>query len=268
MENICKIVKVNLFFLVVFLSLNVSAQSDFYVNTFEGIPYLEVNDSIKPITKGFPINKNGVLTLNDDDVVHFINEEGKEHVINNPGKYPYSKLLEVPAIESSSSFATTYISYVWKKFRNNGIDPRSRSGYVVRGDDVLLMQYPVDSAKVFGAEVSFKWFEIKDKEKNYYLVLKDSETDKMTIIGTPATSLELLVDENVLKAGHQYEWAITETKYPTKDKTTFYSFSLMKDTDLKAINVEIKTIISYLKQQGLNRSDIQKALCEAYKICY
>ena len=269
MENIRKIAKTSLFLLVTFLSLNLFSQDDFYVNKFEGIPYLKVNDSIKQVTKGLPIKKNDVLTLNDDDIVHFINKEGDEHIIDNPGDYSYSKLLEVPAIENPSSFTKTYINWMWGKFRNNKVDKRSRSGYVVRGDDILLMQYPVDSAKVYGDEVSFKWNAIKDKEKNYYLVLKDVETDEIKIIiGTPATSLTLMVDNNLLKLGHDFEWAITETKYPTKDKTIFYSFSLMEESDFKALNSEIKSIISYLKLQGLDRSEIQKTLCEAYKICY
>ena len=260
MENLCKIIKTSLSIVVFVFALNLFSQDNFYVNKFEGIPYLEVNDSLKSITKGMVIQKTALLTLNDTDSVHFINKEGNEYVLDEAGSYSYSNLLEVPSVETKSAFAKTYLIHIWKQFTNDVVDTRSRSGVTYRGDDALLMLYPADNAKVFSSEVNFKWNKIEGKEKNYYLILKDINTNKTTIVGTPATSLTLLIDETFLKLGNTYEWAITETKYPNLKKTTFHSFNLLTET-------EFKSIITYLKQEGLSRSEIRTTLCKVYKIC-
>ena len=267
MENICKIKRACLSILIFAFTLNLFSQDQFYVNKFEGIPYLEINDSIKPITRGMLIKKEALLTLNNNDVVHFINKEGNEYILDEIGSYSHSKLLEVPVIEATKPYMKTFLSYTWRKFTNRVVDNRSRSGVVFRGDEALLMLYPVDSAKVIGAEVSFKWNKKEGKEKNYYLILKDINTNKTTILGTPATSLTILVNDSLLKADHSYEWAITENKYQSLKKTTFYSFHLMTEAEFKSLNKDIKPIIAYLKQEGLSRSEIRTTLCEVYKIC-
>lgn len=268
MENLFKIAKNSLCVVIFAMACNVFSQDDYYVYKFDGIPYLEVNDSIKPITKGMAIKKESMLTLTDSDVIRFINKDGDEYLIDEAGNYNYNTLFEFSKKTNTNSFAKKYLTYLWKQYTNSVVDTRSKSGVVYRGDGVLLMQYPVDSAKVIGTEVSFKWFKKKDKEKNYYLILKDVETNKETIIGTPAISLTLMVDEHLLKSGRNYEWAVTETKYPTEDETKFYSFSVMKESEFKILSKEMKTIMAYLKQQGLNRLEIQQTLCEVYKICY
>lgn len=267
MENLRKVIKTCLFVVVFACTFNLFSQDQFYINKFEGIPYIEINDSIKPITRGMAIKKNAVLTLNENDTVHFINKDGNEYIIEDKGDYAYSKLIKIPALKIDKPYIKTFLTFTWKQFTNNVTDNRSRSGVVYRGDEELLMQYPIDSARIISSQIQFKWSKIKDKEKDYYLILKDIKNNKTTIIGTLATSITLMVDDSFLKTGHQYKWAITESKYENPKKSDFYTFSLVTESEFKNLHKEANLIAAYLKKQGLSKREIQTVLCEAYKIC-
>ena len=77
MENLSKITKVFLLFTTFFLIVqDAFSQQDFFVYQVKGEPYIEVNDSIKSITRGTNIDKNTIVNMNKNDMIYFINDKG------------------------------------------------------------------------------------------------------------------------------------------------------------------------------------------------
>ncbi len=272
MENLFKIRCLTVFILFIFISHNFYAQNNnnFFVYRFLGEPYLEINDSIKPVTNGSIIDENTILTMNMNDEIQFINEKGDVFDLVSTGDFRLNDLLKIPTIKNTNSYVRKYFSFVWKEFTNNVVARSNKSGVVYRGDEIILMQQPVDSIKIYYQvyEIKFEWKSIKDKTKDYYFILKNLDSGEISKIGTLATSISLFVDGTILKEGGNYEWAITETKYPNFNKTTFYSFKLLNTSEFEAMEEELKSITKFLKNIGLSKNDIQKAICQDYRICY
>lgn len=269
MENVFKITRKILALAIFFIGFQYgTAQSDFFVYKVSGEPYIEVNDSIKSVTKGSVLNKDTSLTMNRNDIIHFIDEKGDMYELYSTGKFNHADLQKVPILESNTTFMRKMFSYLWKEFTNTMASRNNKSGVVYRGDEIILMRYPADSITVFSGEVHFEWEPIEGKEKDYYFILRDVESKQLITIATPSTSLGLMVDGNLLQASKTYEWTITETKYPNLKKTPFYSFKLLTQDEFAARQNEIKEISKFLKQIGLSKTEIREAICQDYKICY
>jgi len=270
MENLSKITKVFLLFTFFFLIVqDAISQQDFFVYRVNGEPYIEVNDSIKSITRGSKIDKNTMVKMNKNDMIYFINDKGEIFELNSAGEYTYHDLQKIPAITDNTSFTQNLLSYLWKEFTNNIDEKRdNKNGVVYRGDNIVLMRHPADSIKIFNSEIKFEWNNIKDKVKEYYFLLKDVDTDQITKIGTHSTSISLFVDGSILKEGSHYKWAITETKYPNYNKTVFYNFTLLSQAQFEALAKEIKSISNFLKELDFDKKEIRKIICQDYKICY
>ena len=269
MENLSKMKKNISSFLIFFYVFHYAiSQETFFAYKVKGEPYVEANDSIKSITKGSNLGPFVSVTLNKNDILHFINDSGNIYVLNNPGKYSYSDLQMTPAIKDNSSFSKKMFSYMWKEFTNNTASRNDKKGVVYRGDDIILMQYPADSVKIYYDEIKFEWDQIKDKTKDYYFILKDCETDRITKIGTRSTSISLFVDDSILREGGCYKWTITETKFPNYKNTVFYSFKILKQTEFEALDIEIESISKFLLELGFTNEEIKIVLCQDYKLCY
>ena len=268
MENVSKIKFGLFFFFSTLLTWCSFGQDDFFVFMFQGEPYLEVNDSIKVVTRGSQITKGTKLIMNRDDVLHFINDEGDLFELFETGTFEIAELQQVPAKKNNSSFARNLLRYAWDDFTNSLASRNNKSGVVVRGDDILLMRFPADSIQIFANEVRFEWKPIETKEKDYYFILKDKASGKVTVIGTPATTLALGVDDNLLKPGGSYQWAITETRYANLDKTTFYDFKLLTQEEFGAKEKDIKQLTKDLLKLGFDKKQVRQIICSDYKVCY
>ena len=90
MENLSKMIKNLLTILLFFLgSLSVFAQDNFFVYKVDGTPYIEVNDSIKSVTKGSVLTQETLLKMTRDDVVQFINNSGDIFELYKTGTFSY-----------------------------------------------------------------------------------------------------------------------------------------------------------------------------------
>jgi len=269
MENLFKIAKVFLLCATFFLTIqDAISQQDFFVYRVKGEPYIEVNDSIKSITRGSKIDKNTMVKMNKNDMIYFINDKGDIFELFSTGEYTYGDLQKIPAITDNTSFTQKLSSYMWKEFTNNIAEKHDKGGVVYRGDDIVLMRHPADSIKIFNSEIKFEWNNIKDKVKEYYFLLKDVDTDQITKIGTHSTSISLFVDGSILKEGSHYKWAITETKYPNYNKTVFYNFTFLSQAQFEALAKEIKEISKFLAKLDFDKKEIREIICQDYKICY
>ena len=88
MENVFKITRKILALAIFFIGFQYgTAQSDFFVYKVSGEPYIEVNDSIKSVTKGSVLNKDTFLTMNRIDIVLFLDEKGVKIIQQKNGGY-------------------------------------------------------------------------------------------------------------------------------------------------------------------------------------
>lgn len=269
MENLHKIKTKAFTFIIIIGCYFVShSQNEFFVYLLKGEPYIEQNDSIKPIYKGSILSKGAKLIINKKDVVHYIDDKGELYKVSKSGKYKFKDLKKIDTKKNSSSFSKTYLTYLWKQFTNEIANKKNKSGVVYRGDDILLMQTPVDNAKVYASEIRFKWKAVLNKTKNYYFFLKDVETGTVTKFGTPTNELTLFIDNTILKQGKSYQWTITETKYLDLNKAEFYNFKLINTSEFQAFEPKIKELTTFLKSLNLSKKEIKATICEDYKIYY
>ena len=261
--------KKSVFFFMVFFVVHYGiSQETFFVYKVKGEPFMKINDSVKSVGKGSELNEKTTVSINENDVLYFINNQGDIFVLNHPGKFSYSDLQKTPAIKDNTSFSKKFFGYVWKEFTNKTASRNDKVGVVYRGDDNILMRTPNDSIQIYSSEINFEWDSIKGKTKEYYLVLRDLDTDKITKIGTHSTSISLFVDDFILREGGNYQWCITETKYPNYKKIVFYNFKLLNQSEFESLDDEIKNISEVLKEIGLSEIEIRETICQDFKICY
>ena len=268
MENIFKINRIFVVILISLLVLRVGySQASFVVHKVIGEPYLQVNDSIKSLTKGSLIDKSAILTMNRDDVVHYINDEGELFKLLDTGSFSYEDLQNIPALQNNPSFLRESFSYLWKELTNTLAVRNKKSGVVYRGEELVVKLNPVDSALIAGNEIRFEWVPKEGKEKDYYFILKDVSSGLTTVIGTPSTKLTLIIDGTLLKYGNQYDWTIAETQLPEKD-FPFSSFQIGSKEEIKNSMQKIKQIYSFLSKNGYSKDEIRNISCQEFKICF
>ena len=267
MENIYKI-KILTFSFIIGCAFSLQAQDEFFVYLLKGEPYIDQNDSIKPISRGSIIEKNAKLILGKKDVVHYIDDEGELYKVSKKGSFKFNELKKIDPKANSTSFSKNYFTYLWNQFTNAVDNKKNKSGVVYRGDDIFLMQNPTDSAKVYASEIRFEWKKIPKKKKDYYFILKDVETGHVIKLGTPSNELTLFVHDSIIKQGKSYQWAITETKYFNENEVAFYNFSILNKSEFKALEPKINELSNYLKSLGLNKKEIKATISEDYKIYY
>jgi len=259
--------KMKVFALLFIFGATVYSQNNFIVFKVEGAPRLLQNDTIRTVTKGSIIDFTSKLTLHRDDSVLIINEEGNLIKVDDERTYTYNDLYYIAPEKDDSNFTKKYFAYVWNQFTNNR-KIRTKGGVVYRVDNNSLMIEPSDSVKIYFPEIKFVWKKDDAVDKTYYFILKNLKTNHITKIGTRNDELRLFVDNVILKRGTNYEWAVSETKYPDLYEVTFYNFELLDNEQFKSLSFEISSITTGLQKLGFASEEIKKMLCEDYKICY
>lgn len=266
MEQLHQIKKF-LFVYIIFGYFSLNAQNNFYAYKVEGNPRMILNDTLKKISKGSKIPENAVIQLNNSDHLLFINDSGELFKLNIAGRFLYDDLKNILPVKDKSSFTKKYFSYVWKQFTNNN-STKIKTGVVYRIDNIVLMQQPADSIKIYFPEIQFSWNRDKEKDETLYFILKEKKSNHITKIGTKSTTVTLFIDNRLLKRGKEYEWTVSKTKYPNFEKTKFYHFELLDSKKFKAIQEELSELTKDLEKLGFSQTEIKKMICEDYKVCY
>lgn len=263
MEKLYSIKYISLITLVLCCLSVGKAQENLMVFKVKGSPILKVNDSLKSLSKGSQIPSNAIVSLKANDDLLLINEKGKCYKINEAREYKFSEVLKNPVAEDNSSFTNKYFTYVWDQFAQNK-KSKVKTGVVYRNDNIVLLQ-PSDSVKIYNPEIKFVWN--IDVEDSFFL-LRDVETDHISKFGVSGNYLTLFVDNEFLEKGKEYQWAITDTKFPNLEEVEFYNFSLLTGDEFKVHKPDIDLFKKELSALGLTNDEIKVLFCTDYKICY
>ena len=265
MEKLYPIKYISLITLV-FCCLSVGkAQDTLMVFKVNGSPILKVNDSLKSLSKGSKISSNAIVSLKANDDLLLINEKGACYKIDEPREYKFSEVLNHPVAEDNSSFTKKYFTYVWNQFVKN-TKSKAKIGVVIRGVPVILLQ-PNDSSMIYISKIKFVW-DIKSIQEESFFLLRDIETDHLSKFGVTSSSLTLFVDNQILKKGKAYQWAISDQDFPNLEQVEFYNFSLLTSDELKLLEPDIDLFKKELSAFGFTSDEIRTLLCTDYKICY
>lgn len=269
MENLFKVNQcINLILVVLLSSYGINAQSKMVAHKIIGQPYIEVNDSIKTITKGTIIDKKTTLFMQPNDEITLIDKDGEIVNVINTGKMTLADLSKLPKVKDNSSTLKKYWSYFWKETTNTMASRNNKSGVIYRGDEDIILQFPSNNSVVINSEINFGWSPIDGKEKNYYFILLDSENNIIMTLGTPSTTLSLLSNNSLLQEGETYYWLVTETAYPSNiDELPKYNFSVISKDLKKDKSKEVMTLYKDLIKLGFDKSELQNILCYDFKIC-
>ncbi len=267
MENLFKIKTLLIIILAIASIQGMQSQNDLFVFRFSGQPFIKVNDSIRPLTKGTALSQSTSLIMNRDDILQFIDEQGNLFQLVSTGKFSQKELLKIPAMKNNSSITQKSFSWLWKEFTNNMALRNNKSGVVYRGDYLNLIG-PLNNVDVYSSEITFEW-EAKENKKNaYYFLLRDTETNIVTKIGTVTNSVTLFIDNSLIKYGKSYEWAVVETKFPSLKKLEFNRFNVRTQKDFEELETEIASISRLLNDIGLDDQEIKDIMCVDFKKCF
>ena len=76
------------------------------------------------------------------------------------------------------------------------------------------------------------------------------------------------VVDNYTMVKKDYQWAVSNTKFPNLDEVEFYSFSLLTNEEFATHKKDIDLFKKELTTLGLTNDEIRILFCSDYKICY
>lgn len=250
-------------FTLFFYSIISHAQNNYIVYKQFGTPKLKIKDSIKNINKGSIFSENQELVLTKKDSLLLIDAKGKVYCIKTKGRYTFNQIKKYPVATENTSFTKKYFSYVWKQFTNNNSN-KSKVGVVFRNNNIILLQ-PSDSVKLFTSEIKFTW---ASNFSESYFHLKNTQNNHITKFGVSGNFITLFLDNNLLKSGVNYQWAIADKKFPNLEELEFYNFTLLTTEEYIALKPNIDAFTKDMKNLGFSAIEIKESLCNDYKICF
>ncbi|GAB5565955.1 MAG: hypothetical protein Wins2KO_30180 [Winogradskyella sp.] len=229
----------------------------------KGTAYCKQSNALKPLSKGTFIPKSSNLILAESAEITAIDSKGEAFKIDKAGEYKFSKILQHKAIKNGHGLTTKYLKLIWDELTKKG-SGKTIIGGVYRGD--VLMEFPRDSTKIASSKLSFSWKE-HNEDANYFIFIRNIETDEVYKFSTNGTSLMLYKDNPIFYEGNDYEWAVGTEEFPNLKNIPFYSFTLIERREYQTLTKELSEVVADLKALGLTDSEIEDSICEAYGIC-
>lgn len=244
-------------------TISLSAQDSLCVFNVKGSAYSKIKSELKPITKGMFITEKSTLLVNESSEITTINSEGNAYQIKNAGEYKYNNILEHHTLEKAKGLTSKYFKLIWDELlkKNSG---KTIIGGVFRGD--VLMQFPADSSKLASSKLTFTW-KTEDEVKQYYVFIKNIETEESLKFGTNGSELSLFKDHALFSEGDQFEWSVSTNEFPNLKNISFYSFTIIDRSDYDNIKSSYNDLIADLETLGLSRSEVEHIICETYRLC-
>lgn len=244
--------------------LSLYGQEQLMIYSVKGEPEIQQDiNGVKKAAKGFVLSSKDVAILKPSDTLLIISNDGKGYQLTKAGSYAYKDVFKNEIKYESSSFTSKFFSYVWDEFSNNR-KQKAKIGVVYRNDRLVIIE-PLDASKLFTSEIRFEWE--SEFEENYFH-LKNMENNHVTKIRLKGNSLSLFVDNNLLKRGVTYQWAISKEKFPDLNQIQFYTFSLVTTKEFNELKTDLAEFKTEMKRLGFNDNEIKLSLCNDYKLCF
>ncbi len=247
---------------IVFTS-NFYAQDSYGVFKVSGTPKVLNSGTIK---KG-DIIKNGdkIITSLSDEII-LVDSKGQLYKVSNVTSTNYTDLPKFKSEIKSESLSKKYLTYVYSKMTNN-VGKNDNIGAVYRNNYLYLQLSPSDSIKIYNSEINFVWVADNETETSYFL-LKENGSSHITKLGIKGNTLNLFVDNNLLKTGKEYDWAVSNSQFPAMDEIKMHNFTVLSSAHFNALKPEIESLKKEFAALGFNDDEIKKIICLDFKICY
>ena len=237
-------------------------QESYYVYQKTGEPKFSSN---KKANRGVYFEALDTLRLSDDEKVTLVNRSGEIFALAGPNTFVFQDISKNKVQLNQTSFTSKYFTYVWTQFTNHR-KSKQEAGVVYREDRTIIKHFPVDSAKLFQPSIFFRWENNSENEMVYFF-LKQQNKEHITKIGTPSDSILLYVDNNLLKKGSDYNWAISPEPFPSLKDLKYSTFYLLDDNSFQELKTEMEVLIKTFTLLGYPEARIKEAICADYKFC-
>lgn len=237
-------------------------QESYYIYKKTGEPLFS---SDKKAIRGVYFETLDTLRLSDDEKVTLVNQTGEIFALSGPNAYVFQDISKNKVQLNQTSFTRKYFTYVWTQFTNRR-KSKQEAGVVYREDRTIIKHFPVDSAKLYQPSIFFRW-ENNSEADLVYLFLKQRDGHHITKIGTASDSMLLYVDNNLLKKGRQYEWAISLEPFPSLKDIKYNTLTLLDDETFQELKKEMDVLIKTFTLLGYPEAKIKEAICADYKFC-
>jgi hypothetical protein len=237
-------------------------QYSYYVFLKEGNPQFAPKRSVD---RGAYFQEKDTLWLKGKDRITLVNQNGELFPLLEPRSYTYKDILKNRLSEEQSSFNKRYFAYVWQQFTNRR-KSKQQAGVVYREDGEIIVQSPVDSAKIYQSAIWFHW-QNKSPQKMGYFFLKDLQDGHITKIGTTSDSLLLHVDRRLLKNNAHYQWSVAKEPFPDLDNLRYRTIHLLGQADYEQMKNEMLLLLKTFTILGFTEEDIKEAICMDNKFC-
>lgn len=249
--------------LVVLSSSKLHSQNEFGVFKVSGSPRIVDAGNLK---KGDIINKGDAISLLVKDEVILLDAQGQLYKISGVTAVKYNEIQNFNTELEAGSFSKKYLTYVWNRFTKKS-GKNDNISVVYRNDYLYLQLAPSDSIKIFRPEINFSWT-VKNPNETKFFILKENGSSHITKLGIQGNTLHLSVDNELLKVGKQYGWAISESQFPDMNELKMHNFFILSAAEFKAMKPAIDSIKKDFIALGFSEIEIKEIFCFDFKICY
>ena len=237
-------------------------QDNYYVFKKSGNP---TKNTDKILDRGAAFLEADTLNMGKKDHLLLVNELGELFEITIPNNYAYSAIADYQRKLEENSFTKKYFTFVWKQFTNQH-KRRQEAGVVYREERKIKLIAPQDSVKLYSPEVHFSWKNNTDKTEQFFF-LRDLKSGHLTKIGITGSTIELNLDNLLLKSDQAYEWSVAVSSFPNLNELKFNRLNMLSKADYEKLKKEMTSIIKAFKLLGFSESEILEAICLDYKFC-
>ena len=237
-------------------------QNSYFVFKKTGNPFL--NDK-KLLERGSLFTSSDTLYMAEKDSILLVGQAGELYEINSPNAYVFEDVGNYKKELDTDSFTQKYFTYVWKQFTNQ-YKKKQEAGVVYREERNIEILEPMDSVKMHSPEIRFSWKNKTDIEEVYFM-LKELETGHLTKIGVTGNTVLLHMDNQLLRPGKKYSWAVATTSFPNLKELKFNRLDVLTIEEHDDLKHEIKTVMATLQVLGFSENEIRQAICMDYKFC-
>lgn len=230
-----------------------------------GEPTIDESGFVHRLQKGQNLATNATLTINKNDKVLVVSNEGILYKIEGPQTIIASKIEKDLKTVEETTFSKQYLNYIWNQLQSKS-KIKNNNGNVFREGLPSNLLFPKDSLNLYDRKVTFKW-KPNLKQNSTFFFLKDCTDNTLFKLEILGQEISLFVDNIILKKGVSYDWGVSKKQFPDFDTTPLNNFTILTDKDYEKQKSEVLRHNSTLNLQSFNEKEIKDFLCRFHNIC-